>query len=209
MSLNEIYNNPNDNSVKGWQNYRFNNLNIQNNFNIDTTGATVGDVLQLDAGLDNTWVNYSDTNSNSVDSCSVGFSNLFTLIQPNQTSLVPMASITSSGPIFNLTAQSIGITQQCSLIVMVNLTSVPIPAAMPVFQLQKITSAVSVELLNFSPYRTSSTNVSPDTTITALAPVQCLPGDLLRIYAACAVPGSTAACTFVPAESSVSVIRIA
>lgn len=208
MSLNQIYDNPEDDSIKAWQNYRFNNLNIQGNFSVDAPGANPGDILQLNGALNPTWVPFATTNVNPVDFCSAGFTGSFVSIPVNVITQLPLSSISTSGPIFNLTAQSIGVTEICSAIITCVLSSNPNSATLPIFQIEKISNAVSVELINMSPYKSSSlTNLN--VTASSICPVMLNPGDLIRISATCANPSSTSPCVFVPTESSISIIRVA
>ncbi len=69
MSLNEIYDASVGGSANAWRDIRVNDLNIANNLNINTTGATFGDVLELDASLEPIWVPYSGTSAVLADSC--------------------------------------------------------------------------------------------------------------------------------------------
>lgn len=205
MSLNEIYDNPQDQSVKTWQNYRFNNLNISDNFNLPTGAATPGSVLQLGAGNSITWVPFTQ-----IISQPLGYASATTItssIPLNNKEQFILSNFVSS-PDFILNSNGI----QCNVpyatcIITANITSTPTPTSMPVFQVSLIRNGVERVLTKMSPYRTGSSSTNIFISASGIAAVEMISGDRIVIYGQL-VSTSTTACAITTTESSISIIKV-
>ena len=205
MSLNEIYDDQVTSAVKTWQNYRFNNINIRENFNVNTTGASIGDVLQLDGTLQPTWVPYTNSGINLVENVLCSFS--ATTIGVTE-AILPFTSVSGVNPLFTLDSGSLLIGSDCALMISCHFTSTPISASMPVFSLQKISGIISTILCNVSPYRTTVSTDTPKVSCTCLVPVKCLAGDRIIVATVGTSGSSFVSCAFDSTQSAVSVIRL-
>jgi hypothetical protein len=203
MSLNEIYDNPANNSVIPWQNYRINDLNIAKNFNIDTTGASIGDVLQLNGSLDYTWVPYSQTVTQPLEYCKAVFS---TSSIPTTTETIIEVSAVAGSPSFttNILGQIV-VTESCSLLLFLNMTSVPTQYSLPLFSMYKRSVTGDVALIKMCPYLT--TNGIPYTSCNSIAPVQCNPGDRIEVTGFL-IGNSSQSCGVITAESNLNILRL-
>lgn len=202
MSLNEIYDNPADNSSKSWQNYRINNLDISQNFNINTTGANVGDVLQLNASLEYTWAPYSETVFQPLEYCIGVFS---TTSVPVGGSIIAFDSITGS-TIFSINAQGeIVVSESCSLLLFLNMTTESKQVSLPLFTLSKYTSTTNIDLCKTCPYLSLTTNYYVASN--CIAPVQCQAGDRIVVYGTL-VGNSSQPTMIINPQCSLNILRI-
>ena len=202
MSLNEIYHDRSDDSKKNWQNYRINDINIARDFNIDTTGASPGDILQLNGSLDYTWVPFSSIVTQPLDHCSATLSTPAVSVNGNQ---LQFSGLTGS-PIFSLNGSGqILVSQRCSLLVFLNITSQPNSNSMPLFVLSKYTPASDVILCEMSPYFNGTNSVY--CSCNCIVPVQCEAND--RIFlAGYLIPPSNQNCSVIIDECSIDILRL-
>lgn len=204
MSLNEIYDNPQDQSVKTWQNYRFNNLNISDNFNIPTGTASPGSVLQIGAGNTLTWAPFNQVISQPLSYAYA--STLTNSINTNNKVLFVLSGFTSSAA-FSQVSNGI----QCDVsyatcIISTNISSVPSTTSMPVYQVSLIRNGVERILNKMSPYRIGN-STTIDITCSGICAVEMIQNDRIVIYGQL-TSSSTTDCQVISAETSISVIKV-
>lgn len=205
MSLNQIYENPLDTSVKSWQNYRFNNLNISDSFNIDTTGASPGDVLEIGASNALTWVPFS-----SVVTQPLGYANGNTSVNSIPTDnkvLVEVDNFTSSSE-YSLTSGKI----KCDVVyaptmIFLNISCVPTTTSMPVFFISLIRNGVEYKIGKTSPYRISLSTNNQYVTCSCNIPIGLVLNDEIAIYGEL-TSSSTTACQVIPDETNISLMKL-
>lgn len=199
MSLNEIYDG--DQGHKSWQNYRINNLDIAQYFNIDTTGASVGDILELDGSLNYTWQPYSSTIVQPLDHSKVLFGTSSVTEEGN---IINVTSITGS-PIFSISSGKVQVSQDVSLLLFLNITSVPSQYTLPLFQLVAYKNGAAITLCQMSPY--VATGSEPYASANCIAPVQLSAGDTIAVFGYL-VGNSSQPCSIVTAESNLNILRL-
>ena len=206
MSINQIYDETNG-SVKTWQNYRYNNLNITDKFNIPAVGADPGDILVLDASLLPTWTTYSNVPTSAIKNAvgRITLSTIGTGIIPTH---IPFTSLSPTNAAYSIVSGDIVVAENCSLLLFWNMSSIPTPQCMPIFQLIKKTGTNNITLLTMSPYRTQGAQDFPIVTCNTITPIQCIVGDRISIQGVLAV-GSVQTCTMTADQSSLSIMRIA
>jgi hypothetical protein len=205
MSLNQIYENPLDTSVKSWQNYRFNNLNISDSFNIDTTGANPGDVLEIGAANALTWVPFSSTVSEPLGYATGNTSaNSITI---NNKVLLEINNYSSSSE-YSLVSGKI----KCDAIyaptmVFLNISCVPTTTSMPIFFLSLIRNGVEYKIGKTSPYRISLSTNTQYVTCSCNIPIDLILNDELAIYGEL-TSSSTTNCQVITDETSISLMKL-
>lgn len=205
MSLNEIIDNPSDNSGKYWQDYTVNNLDISQNFNINTAGAVPGSVLQLNGSLQKTWVPFSSFTASSMEYCTATFSTAS--IPVGQTPSLISATGLSGSPTFQLVGGEIQVNEAIDIIVFLNITSIPTPNVMPLITLRKVTPNSTVTTCEMSPFLTSIYNSTPYTSCNSIVPMQTHVGDKIAVLGS-TVGNSSIAAQLITAESNISIIRV-
>lgn len=205
MSLNEIYYNQANQAVKSWQNYRFNNLNISDSFNINTTGAGVGDVLTIGAGNTLTWTPFSSVVTEplgyATGNTSVGSITL------NNKVLLNVNNYSSSSE-YSLVSGKI----KCDAIyaptmVFLNISCVPSTTSMPVFFLSLIRNGVEYKIGKTSPYRISLSTNTQYVTCSCNIPIDLILNDELAIYGEL-TNSSTTNCQVITDETSISLMKL-
>lgn len=205
MSLNEIYDDPLDRSVKTWQNYRFNNLNIKKNFNIDTTGAAPGDIYQLDGSLEGTWVPFSGTNTLPLGYAYASTS--LTSVPIGSRIKLPLSSFVSSADFTLVNGGANFVDDYSSALVCLKITSVPTATSMPVFTLVKESGGVEHLIGSMSPYRGSIGSSNPFTSCSMYIPLEAVANDKIYVYAQLTTTSITS-CQIVNTEFSFNVIKL-
>ena len=203
MSLNEIYDNPADDSVKVWQDYRFNNLQIANNFDLDTTGANPGDILELDGTLNPIWVPFASIVSAPLDHCVgvIGTNSIPTGVNGTQIVITTVAG----SPIFSITQGGITCSQDCIVLVFLNITTDPTQFSLPLIRLVKRSLGVSTTLTEMSPYLSEIDDVYASTN--CVAPAQLRAGDIIQVFGVL-IGNSSNDCALINTESNINIVRI-
>lgn len=204
MSLNEIYWNTDYESVKNWQNYRVNNLTTGVRFDIDTTGASVGDILQLNGSLENTWIPYSATVAAPLE---FAVATVSTLTVPNNSTGVPIQFGSVSGsPSFTLTGSGlVQVNENASLLLFLNMTTVPVITSLPLIALVKYSTTGNVTLCEMSPYCNGIED--PYTSVNCIVPAQVISGDTIGVVGY-TVGNSSTQFSVVNGESSLNILRL-
>jgi hypothetical protein len=201
MSLNEIYDNPSDDSVKVWQDYRFNNLEISNYLDVDTQGASAGDILQLDGTLEPIWIPFANISSSPLDHC-VGI--IGTNSIPTNGTQITVNTVAGS-PVFSLSQGGITCSQDCIVLVFLNITTDPTQFSLPLIRLVKRSLGVSTTITEMSPYLSEIDDVYVSTN--CVAPVQLRAGDVIQVFGVL-IGNSSNACALINNESNINIVRI-
>lgn len=203
MSLNEIYDNPADSSIKLWQDYRFNNLQIASNFDLDTTGASAGDILELDGSLEPIWVPFSSIVSAPLDHC-VGIIGTNSIPADNNGTQITVTTVAGS-PIFSISQGGIVCSEACIVLVFLNITTDPTQFSLPLISLVKKRGTVSTTLTEMSPYLSELDDVYVSTN--CVAPVQLQAGDVIQAFGIL-IGNSSNDCALINTESNINIVRI-
>lgn len=201
MSLNEIYDG--SEGHKSWQNYRITDLSIAGNFNIDTAGATPGDILQLNGSLDYTWVPYSATSTQPLEYAKATFGT--GQVNTGGGNQLNVNAIGGSG-VFTISGGRITINETASVLIFLNITSIPTQFSLPMFSLVVYdTDGVANSLCKMCPYLTTSGNQY--TSVNCIAPAQLGPGYTISVLGAL-VGNSSQTCTVITTESNINILRL-
>ncbi len=205
MSLNEIYYNPADQAVKSWQNYRFNNLNISESFDIDTTGAVPGDILEIGPGNTYTWIPYSSTVSQPL-----GYANGNTsvdVVDLNNKVLLSINNFNSSADYSLVSGKIRCAAVYAPTLVFLNISCIPTTTSMPVFFLSLIRNGVEYKIGKTSPYRISLSTNNQYVTCSCNIPIDLIINDEIAIYGEL-TSSSTTTCQVITDETSISLVKL-
>ena len=201
MSLNEIYDGVDGH--KSWQNYRINDLNIAQHFEINTTGAAAGDILQLDGSLNYAWVPYTAVSTLPLEYTKGVFST--STLPANTAGTTINVSAVAGSPSFTTSSGRIVVSEVASLLVFLNITSVPTASSMPLFTLVKYSTTGDVVVSRMSPYLTTAG--SQYTSANCIAPMQVIAGDQIGVVGYTVDP-SNVSCSIITAESNINILRL-